>query len=105
MKLAAVAALMLLVGSTVFPNTTAMAQGVDWGLKSALLEEEMTEAQVMRAVGYRPNKVSLETCGSQSQHGSWSCKILMFGGLNQNLKVLFRKAETTWIVNSWFVEP
>ena len=41
-------------------NSPSYSQEVDWGRKSALLEQEMTEQQVMQAVGYRPNKVPLD---------------------------------------------
>jgi hypothetical protein len=47
-------------------NSPSYSQEVDWGRKSALLEQEMTEQQVMQAVGYRPNKVELTTCGQRS---------------------------------------
>jgi hypothetical protein len=70
----------------------------DIGCLSRLLREDMTEAQVTSALGFQPNMVTMETCGQQSSHGSWQCKIYRFGGL----RVLFRDEDGTWVVNSWF---
>ena len=74
-------------------TTSAMSQTIDWGLKSALLEEDMTQTQVVNAISYGPNQVSLETCGSSSRNGSWPCKILGFGSPKVVLRVLFRKSQ------------
>lgn len=79
----------------------------DWGLLSARLSPRMTEGQVMQAVGYRPNKVELKTCGSDSANGAWQCKIFTFGGLYSNLTVWFFEDNSAhlWLVNSWSVYP
>lgn len=95
----------LSIGLLVIATFPSFAQTYDWGLKSASLEENMTEAQVRSAVGYRPNKVSLETCGAKSEHGSWTCKIYIFGDSLNELRVLFRRSNEEWVVNSWFVSP
>lgn len=70
----------------------------DLGCISQQLREDMTEAEVMSTFGYRPNMVTLETCGTKSTNGAWKCKIYHFGPL----QVLFRDADGTWVVNSWF---
>ena len=79
----------------------------DWGLLSARLSPRMTERQVMQAIGYRPNKVELETCGSQSPSGPWQCKLFTFGGAYSHLTVRFFEDESDhlWHVNSWSVFP
>jgi hypothetical protein len=71
----------------------------DIGCLSRQLREDMTEAEVASAFGYRPDLVTLETCGSRSTRGSWSCKIYQF----DQLRVLFRNADGLWVVNSWWV--
>jgi uncharacterized protein YecT (DUF1311 family) len=70
----------------------------DIGCLSRLLHEDMTEAQVTSALGYQPNMVTMETCGQQSTHGSWQCKIYRFAGL----RVLFRNEDGIWVVNGWY---
>jgi hypothetical protein len=79
----------------------------DWGMLSGRLSPRMTENQVMQAVGYRPNKVELKTCGNESPNGPWQCKVFTFGGLYSNLTVLFFDDVSTglWRVNSWSVYP
>jgi hypothetical protein len=62
----------------------------DWGLLSARLSPRMTERQVMEAIGYRPNKVELQTCGSDTPTGPWQCKLFTFGNLYSHSKVLRR---------------
>jgi hypothetical protein len=59
----------------------------------------MTEAEVISALGYRPDVVTLETCGQGSRKGPWQCKIYRFS----DLRVLFRDEDGVWVVNSWFV--
>jgi len=89
---------------TFFPS--AVSAEDDWGLLSARLAPLMTERQVMTAIGYRPNKVELQTCGRDAAGGSWQCKKFMFGSLNYNLSVFFENhSDHTWRVNSWFVYP
>jgi hypothetical protein len=83
----------------VSPPSTPRCQDV--GCLSRLLREDMTEAEVTSAFGYQPNIVTMETCGQQSDHGSWHCKIYEFGGGLHVLLVLFRNEEGIWVVNSW----
>jgi hypothetical protein len=71
----------------------------DVGCLSRQLREDMSEAEVMSAFGYRPDLVTLETCGTQSANGAWKCKTYRFGALH----LLFRNADGIWVVNSWFV--
>jgi hypothetical protein len=78
----------------------------DWGCKSSRLREDETEQEVIATIGYRPNKVELKTCGSQSRKGPWDCKVYVFGSLDYNLEVLFHQDyEGGWRVNGWFVFP
>jgi hypothetical protein len=78
----------------------------DWGLLSARLSPRMTEQQVMGAVGYRPNKVELQTCGGDTSNGAWSCKIFTFGSLYNHLRVTFFEDDShVWHVNDWSVYP
>lgn len=77
------------------------------GAKSGRLALDMTEQQVMSAVGYRPNKVEMKTCGERAPHGPWTCKIYTFGGpLDSDLIVYFAVAKDgVWVVNGWDVYP
>ena len=79
----------------------------EWGVLSGRLSPRMTEQQVMNAIGYRPNKVELKTCGTDSPGGAWQCKIYTFGGLYYHLTVYFQQDDTDqfWRVNSWTVYP
>jgi uncharacterized protein YecT (DUF1311 family) len=77
----------------------------DLGCKSMRLRQSMTEQEVMAAIGYRPNKVEMQTCGSSTNH-PWSCKIFTFGSLYENIKVLLEEDPLgNWTVNSWTVFP
>lgn len=78
----------------------------DWGPYSALLSPNMTEKQVINAIGAQPNKVELQTCGGHSQSGAWQCKIYTFGDFYSNLSVMFYEDKPNrWRVNSWSVYP
>jgi uncharacterized protein YecT (DUF1311 family) len=72
----------------------------DVGCLSRQLQEDMTESEVTSIFGYRPNMITMETCGSQLENGAgaWRCKIYHFG----TLRVLFRNSDGIWVVNSWF---
>jgi uncharacterized protein YecT (DUF1311 family) len=77
----------------------------DLGCKSIRLRQSMTEQEVMAAIGYRPNKVEMQTCGSHTDH-PWSCKIFTFGSLYENITVYFSEGTSdNWMVNSWSVYP
>jgi hypothetical protein len=82
-----------------------LAQNVNWGAKSALLELEMSEQQVMNAVGYRPNKVEMQTCGQQTKDGPWTCKKHTYGVTGNSLTVYFSRADGTWRAANWSVFP
>jgi hypothetical protein len=79
----------------------------DWGQLSARLSPRMTEGQVMGVIGYRPNKVELQTCGGGSPGGPWQCKIFTFGSVYNHLTVWFFEDNSadTWRVNNWSVFP
>jgi hypothetical protein len=66
------------------------------GCLSQQLREDMTESEVISTLGYRPDVVTLETCGQQSTRGSWRCKIYRFG----SLRVLFRDDDGSWVVTA-----
>lgn len=79
-------------------------KAADWGRASARLQEDMTEAQVIAAVGYRPNKIEMTTCGG-SLGRPWSCKTFSFRDNQGSLCIIFTHTGTTqWIVNSWKVD-
>jgi hypothetical protein len=85
---------------------SAQAGQVDWGYLSSKLEEDMTEQQVIDAIGYRPNKVEQDTCGQGSQRGPWTCKSYIFGDPSYFLGVLFHRGQDgRWRVNGWRVFP
>ena len=79
-------------------------QASGWGELSGHLAENMTEQQVVTALGHRPNKVELQTCGSKTSE-PWTCKIYTFGEMTNNIKVLFQKIDGAYLVNSWTVFP
>jgi len=81
------------------------AAATDWGAFSLRLSEEMTEQQVMNALGHQPNMTTVETCGTRSVRGAWQCRVLTFGDRHSNLTVLERRSNEVWIVNSWSVFP
>jgi hypothetical protein len=77
----------------------------DLGCMSMQLRDDMTEQEAISAIGYRPNKVEMTTCGSSTDH-PWQCKLLTFGGLFNRLTVyLTRNPAGIWEVNSWHVYP
>jgi hypothetical protein len=77
----------------------------DWGPFSLRLSEDMTEQQIINAIGYQPNQVSLETCGTQSSLGPWDCRILIFGSKYNGLTIAERRSGALWVVNNWWMEP
>jgi hypothetical protein len=79
--------------------------GFDWGPFSLRLKEGMTEQQAINAVGYQPNKVEQKTCGQDAVGGAWACRVLTFGDVYGNLRILERRAGSSWVVNSWTVFP
>jgi hypothetical protein len=80
------------------------AQYVTWGQMSAYLRPAMTEEKVSQTLGYRPNKVELQTCGYETA-SPWTCKIYTYGDLYNNLTVTFRQEGQFWVVNGWHVTP
>jgi hypothetical protein len=81
------------------------AAAADWGASSLRLSDGMTEQDAINAIGYQPNKVHLETCGAESAGGAWDCRVLTFGDRRNNLTVLERRSDESWVVNSWWVKP
>jgi hypothetical protein len=87
---------------------------MDWGPSSLRLSEGMTEGQAIEAIGYRPSKAELDTCGTKAASGPWTCRILTFGDSFNNLTVFERDNADDgdqavglhqWIVNHWLVAP
>jgi hypothetical protein len=78
---------------------------VNWGAMSLRLSENMTEQQVINAIGYSPSKAELKTCGQRSATGSWDCKIFTYGGGSTFLLVYMHRSGNSWIVNGWTVYP
>ena len=81
------------------------ASDIDWGRFSLRLSEDMTEQQAISAVGYKPNKAELTTCGAESRDGPWQCRILTFGNNYSSLVVYERRSGELWVVNNWIVLP
>ena len=86
--------------------SSAEAQSVNFPAMGIRLQEDMTENQVIQALGYTPSAVALETCGSTTAH-PWQCKIYRYGAvLDGELDVYFAKDEHgTWVVNNWSTYP
>lgn len=83
------------------------AEGLNWGTISLRLSEDMTEQQVISAIGYLPDKAEQTTCGQRSSTGSWDCRVLTFGDRRRfnYLEILMRRSDGLWVVNSWEVKP
>lgn len=82
----------------------------DWGPASLRLQEGMTEKEAIQAVGYTPSKAEIHTCGSQSNGGSWDCRILTFGNIafgniDSKLNIIEARVGANWLVSSWNVFP
>jgi hypothetical protein len=63
---------LLAIGLTYCVVSNAAYSDYYWGAMSGRLSPNATEQQVMSVVGYRPNKVELQTCGADAPnvHGS-----------------------------------
>jgi len=97
---------LLAIGLTYCVVSNAGYSDYDWGAMSGRLSPNATEQQVMSVVGYRPNKVELQTCGADAPNGAWQCKIFTFGNVYSNLRVYFYEdGSDVWRVNSWQVYP
>lgn len=81
-------------------------QQPNWGAKSALLDLGMTEQEVMKKIGYAPNKVEMQTCGQQTTTGAWKCKVHTYGLTFNHLTVYFSQTDDgMWRAASWNVYP
>lgn len=76
---------------------------VSLGEYSLRLSTGMTEAEVIKAVGYLPNKAEVKTCGGETPQGPWRCRKLTFGNSRYNLTVYEQSDGNEWIVNGWDV--
>jgi hypothetical protein len=81
------------------------AAATDWGPFSLRLSEGMTEQDAIAAIGYQPNMVESETCGTNSKRGAWDCRVLTYGNRQNNLTILERRSGGSWVVNSWSMFP
>lgn len=72
---------------------------------SLKLQQGMTEAEAISAIGFPPDSAELKTCGTRTKSGSWSCRILTFHSLNnrQELRVEEALVGDVWRVNSWYI--
>ena len=100
LKAMALSAVVLACGATA---ATAQCYPTNFAAFGGRLDEDMTEAQVVQITGYQPNTVSLDTCGQQSAHGPWGCKVETWGSTcHGELIVYFYKSSAgAWLVNSW----
>jgi hypothetical protein len=80
---------------------------------SRLLQQRMTEQDVVRTLGYQPVNTSLSTCGVPLRN-PWQCKTITYMdspygrgpyGYVQTLTIYFQQNKTTgvWEVNGWNV--
>jgi hypothetical protein len=83
-------------------NHALAAPAFDPGPLSLLLNDGMTTEQVTRALGLRPNSVEQETCGTNTGE-PWVCRSWIFTDGRRNLHILFRRENSNWVVNAWFV--
>jgi hypothetical protein len=75
----------------------------DYRAWSLQLKEQMTEDDVLHAIGVPPSKVELKTCG-QNLGKPWQCKSWTYGHVMNNLTVYFQKSsDDLWRVSSWRV--
>jgi hypothetical protein len=82
-----------------------LANALDWGPASLRLSEGMTEQQAIAAIGYRPSRAELTTCGQNTDAGAWDCRILTFGDRYSSLVIHLRQEGQSWFVNDWNVYP
>jgi hypothetical protein len=85
-------------------NNATQAIAADWGPFSLLLSEGMTEKQVIETIGSPPNKAELQTCGSDTASGEWTCRIITYKDRRSSLVIFERRLDDdVWVVNSWRV--
>lgn len=72
----------------------------DVGDASSKLQPGMSESAVVQTIGFRPDTVSLETCGSQTNH-PWQCKIYKFNSWTTLWVYFAEDSGGQWIVNNW----
>ena len=95
--------LCIIIALDLVATTSSAQQAVNWGAKSALLDLGMTEQQVMNTVGYRPNKVEVQTCGQQTANRAWTCKIHTYVSGTNKLRVWFQQSpnDRMWRAVDW----
>jgi hypothetical protein len=74
-------------------------------ITSKMLESGITESEIGKRTGWKPNKAEMSTCGT-STSSPWRCKILTYGVSYDNMLVVHLIPDAPGgesIVNSWFV--
>ena len=72
---------------------------------SRIMEVGITESEITRRSGWKPNKVEMSTCGS-STPSPWTCKVLTFGVNYDNLLIVYMLPDAPGgeaIINTWQV--
>jgi len=82
----------------------ATVMGPDLGPASLRLQQGMTETQAIAAIGSKPNRAEVKTCGSTTGN-PWTCRVLYYGSGPHMLSVYFSQSigDDSWIVNNWHV--
>lgn len=82
-------------------RTEAHAGIFDLGGKSHVLDQNMTERDVMAALGDEPRTVELRTCAADTPT-PFACKIQVYRDQRYHLEVLFARAsDGAWHVREW----
>jgi hypothetical protein len=87
------------------PSFASTCYNVDFSTYGGRLKEGMTEDQVVQAMGFQANNISLSTCGASSKDGAWQCKIEVWGSTCRgDMRIYFQKVGEVWIINNWNAE-
>lgn len=65
---------------------------------SLLVDEGMSEANMIAALQHVPTKIEMNVCGQKTLN-SFPCKVYFYG----NLTVFLEKSDGVWLINSWTV--
>ena len=100
------AALLCSVDSTAFAQDAHASKVVNLKQLSSKLQRDMTEEQVVIAAKAKPNWVSLDTCGADTQR-PWQCKRYHYESyygykMTHELSIYFyNDVGDAWKVNNW----
>jgi hypothetical protein len=74
----------------------------DLGSASLRLQQGMTEAEAIAAIGSPPNRANVTPCGKKSE---LTCRILIYDGTDAHQLIVYEAAEASvhgvWRVISW----